>query len=61
MNQITELFTVIRMAYAATFADAVAAAAHAHVEAALRHADGSLALDGKREVYGFNAKIMGKL
>lgn len=42
----TELFTVIRTAYAATFADAVASAADYHVEAALRHADGSLARDG---------------
>ena len=41
----TELFQVIRMAYASTFADAVAAAANSHVEPALRHADGSLALD----------------
>ncbi len=41
-----ELFTVIRMAYAATFADAVASAADAHAETALRNADGSLALDG---------------
>lgn len=42
----TELFSVIRMAYAATFANAVAAAADSHVEAALRHADGSLAREG---------------
>jgi hypothetical protein len=46
VNSINELFTVIRMAYAATFADAVASAADAHAEAALRNADGSLALDG---------------
>jgi len=43
----TELFSVIRMAYAATFADAVASSAHAHVEAALRRDDGSLAVDGE--------------
>ncbi|WP_431476613.1 hypothetical protein [Massilia eburnea] len=42
----TELFSVIRMAYAATLADAVASSAHSHVEAALRRDDGSLALDG---------------
>lgn len=41
-----ELFSVIRMAYASTFADAVASAADSHVEAALRHADGSLAREG---------------
>lgn len=42
----TELFAVIRTAYAATLADAVASAADSHVEAALRHADGSLAREG---------------
>lgn len=46
MSPIAELFTVIRMAYTATFADAVASAADAHAEAALRNADGSLALEG---------------
>jgi hypothetical protein len=46
VNSINELFTVIRMAYAATFADAVASAADAHLEPALRKADGSLALEG---------------
>ncbi|MGW8393115.1 hypothetical protein [Pseudoduganella sp. HUAS MS19] len=43
----TELFSVIRMAYAATFADAVASSAHAHAEAVLRREDGSLAVDGE--------------
>jgi hypothetical protein len=46
VSTLNELFTVIRMAYAATFADAVASMANAQVEAALRRADGSLALDG---------------
>ena len=46
----TELFSVIRMAYAATFADAVASSANAHVEAALRRDDGSLALDGEYDL-----------
>ncbi|WP_426343377.1 hypothetical protein ACN9MU_20505 [Pseudoduganella sp. R-32] len=46
----TELFSVIRMAYAATFADAVASSASAHVEAALRRDDGSLALDGEYDL-----------
>jgi hypothetical protein len=46
----TELFSVIRTAYAATFADAVASSAHAHVEAALRRDDGSLAVDGEYDL-----------
>ncbi|KQV61882.1 hypothetical protein [Duganella sp. Root336D2] len=46
----TELFSVIRMAYAATLADAVASSAHAHVEPALRGDDGSLALDGEYDL-----------
>lgn len=42
------------MAYTATLANAVAAAADAHVEATLRHADGSLAVDGE---YGMPMRV----
>jgi hypothetical protein len=42
----SELFSVIRMTYAATFADAVASATRTPVEAALRNADGGRAVEG---------------
>jgi hypothetical protein len=49
-----QLFTVIRMAHTLALANAVAAAADAHVEAALRLADGSLAIDGE---YGMPTRV----